>query len=545
MKSDVEFNIALALKKVAESFPEEVGLVSKKGDGYASWTFGQLYGNSCRFANGLREAGIVPGERVMLMVPPSMEFVCLTFALFKLGAVVILIDPGMGYKNLLRCIGSVRPDVLIGIPKAILFSRILGKPFRSVRTRICVGPSFGFLGRSLDTLCRKTGKDPGTLPAGKDDLAAIIFTTGSTGPPKGVQYTHGIFHAQLEIIGSYYAIVPGEVDQPGFPLFALFSTALGARAVIPDMDPTRPAEVDPARFIQSILDHNVTYSFGSPAIWNVVSRYCIEHDIVLPVRKILMAGAPVPGELISRVKRIMPADGEIHTPYGATESLPIVSITGSEILEKTWQESRKGKGTCVGQPLPGMDIRIISPVDGPIKTIDQAVEIATGEIGEIIVRGPVVTKAYDHNDAENRIAKIADGETIWHRMGDMGYRDNLGRIWFCGRKAHRVITEKEVMYTIPCEAVFNEHPKVDRSALVGVGETGKQKPVLIVELVKGSVHSQGLMNELCELAGSNPLTRDIHTFLVHPSFPVDIRHNAKIFREKLAIWAVDQLCEDG
>jgi len=545
MKSGGDCNIALALKGIADSFPEDVGLISKKGDRYQSWTFRQLFANSCRFAPGLHDAGVLPGKRVMLMVPPSMEFVCLTFALFKLGAVVILIDPGMGYKNLLRCIGGVRPDVLVGIPKANLFSRIFSKPFQSIRTRVCVGPSFGVLGTSLKRLSRGKGKDTGTYDAAQDDLAAIIFTTGSTGPPKGVQYTHGIFHAQLEIIGNYYKIRPGDVDQPGFPLFALFSTALGAKAVLPEMDPARPAKVDPAKFVQSILDHKVTYSFGSPAIWNVVSRYCLEHNIVLPVRKILMAGAPVPGELIQRVKNIMSEAGEIHTPYGATESLPIVSITGSEILEQTWHKSRQGQGTCVGYPLPGMDIKTIRPVDGPIVSFSEAVELPVGEIGEIVVRGPVVTRSYDHNDEENKAAKIADGETFWHRMGDMGYFDDRGRLWFCGRKAHRVLAQDGVLYTVPCEAVFNEHPQVYRSALVGVGEPGEQKPVLIVELGKGAVPSQTLMDELCDLAGRNALTRAINTFLVHPSFPVDIRHNAKIFREKLAVWAADQLCDDG
>jgi len=545
MKPDLDCNIALALKNIAETLPEETGLVCKKGDGYQSWTFEQLYGNSCRFARGLNDAGVRPGTRVMLMVPPSMEFVCLTFALFKLGAIVILIDPAMGYKNLLSCIGRVCPDVLVGIPKANLFSRIFPRPFKSLRKRICVGSSFGILGTPLKSLCIDKDNDTGTFAAVRDDLAAIIFTSGSTGSPKGVQFTHGIFRAQLEIIGSYYNIRPGDVDQPGFPLFALFSTALGAKAVIPDMDPAHPAKVDPARFIKSILDHKVTYSFGSPAIWNVVSRYCLEQKITLPVRKILMAGAPVPGELIDRVKKIMPDDGTIHTPYGATECLPIVSITGSEILEQTWSKSRQGCGICVGFPLPGMDLKIIKPSDGSIAFFQEAVEFLPGEIGEIIVRGPVVTRAYDHNDKENRASKIADGDTFWHRIGDMGYLDDQGRLWFCGRKAHRVLGKSSVMYTIPCEAMFNEHPEVFRSALVGVGEPGEQRPVLIVELDEGAVPSISIREELLGLAERNDLTREINTFLVHPSFPVDIRHNAKILREKLAVWAEDQLCDDG
>jgi len=541
-----DYNIAGSFDAMADTFSDRTGLVCRKGGSYHQWTFGELRTKSDQFAAALAGKGVGRGKRVMLMVPPSMEFVCLTFALFKLGAVVILIDPGMGYRNLLGCIGNVRPDVLIGTPKAQIFSRFFPGVFRTVRTRICVGRAWAFLGSSLSSICRRPGNgeyEPAEVAG--DDLAAIIFTTGSTGPPKGVCYPHGIFRAQLGLIEEYYHIKAGDVDQPAFPLFTLFSTALGAKAVIPEMDPARPAEVDPEKFIRTIIDNRVTYSFGSPAIWNVVSRHCLANSIVLPIRKILMAGAPVPGDLIERVRRIMPADGEIHTPYGATECLPVASITGAEIMEETWRLTREGMGVCVGRPLPGMEIRVIRTVEGPLESWQEAEIIPAGEIGEIVVKGPVVTRAYDHNDEENRMAKIVDGSDIRHRMGDMGYLDDKGRLWFCGRKAHRVLTERGAMYTIPCEAVFNEHPMVFRSALVGVGKPGSQVPVLIVELKKGAIQSEKLMDELNELGCRNPLTARIQNFYVHPAFPVDIRHNAKIFREKLAVWVKEQLREGG
>lgn len=547
----VDCNIAGALHRIAAVQADQTALVTGKGGTYQQWTFREVQANSNRYAAALQAQGVARGDRVMLMVRPSMEFICLTFALFQVGAVVILIDPGMGYKNLLRCIGSVKPVVLIAIPRVQLFSRLFSQPFKTVRTRICVGPSFSMLGITLDRATRAGQTDSALVHTTRDDLAAIIFTTGSTGPPKGVQYTHGTFAGQLKLIRDYYNIGPGDVDQPGFPLFALFATALGAAAVIPDMDPTRPAQVDPAKFIRSINDWQVTYSFGSPAIWNVVSRYCIEQGITLPVKKILMAGAPISGELIKRVQQIMPVDGEIHTPYGATESLPLSSITGREILARTWPRTRLGKGTCVGRSLPGMSIAIMKPLDGPLADWKDAELLPQGEIGEIIARGPVVTRAYDNNEQETRLAKIADGTDIRHRMGDMGYIDSGGRLWFCGRKAHRVLTADGVMYTICCEAIFNEHPKVFRSALVGIGEPGRQLPVLIVELLEKDIDSNRLQAELQTLAAGNALTETITTFLVHPAFPVDIRHNAKIFREKLAGWAAKQLhfqnssCQDG
>lgn len=545
-RQPIDYNIALALEGAAAPRTAKAALVMGRDGTYRSWTFGELRENTVSYAAALGEAGVRQGQRVMLMVRPSMEFVCLTFALFRLGATVILIDPGMGYRNLLRCVGRVRPDSLVAIPLVHLLSRIFPRPFSTVRNRVCVGRPFPGPGPSLRSLEARAPRGETTrFAAGRDDLAAIIFTTGSTGPPKGVRYTHGIFHAQLRLIREYYRIGPGEVDQPCFPLFALFSTALGARAVIPEMNPAKPARVNPRLFVRSILDQGVTYSFGSPAIWEVVSSYCLEHDIVLPVRKILMAGAPVSGALIERVSRIMDPRGEIHTPYGATECLPVASVSGREILAGTWDRTRQGGGVCVGRPLPGIDIRIIRPEDGPIRSWQEAGELPAGEIGEIVVKGPVVTGAYDHDDRETMLAKIRDGGDFWHRMGDMGYLDDQGRLWFCGRKAHRVRTEQGVMYTIPCEAIFNEHPEVLRSALVGVGKEGAQRPVLIVELAEGKKRTDRLVAELRALAATYDLTSSIETFLVHPSFPVDIRHNAKIFRERLALWAGDQLQEQG
>lgn len=540
----IDYNIGNVLDEVARSAGEKTGLTALVQGNWQSWSFTELGQFSDGFTALLHEKGVRRGDRVMLMVRPSVEFICLTFALFKLGAVVILIDPGMGYKNLLRCIASVRPDILVGIPKAVLFSKLFPKTFASLRGRICVGKSaifrssaIGLPGEKDAARLAEQRRSVGEFQAAQDDLAAIIFTTGSTGPPKGVQYTHGIFHTQLELIRNYFGITAEDIDQPGFPLFGLFSIALGAGAVIPDMDPTRPAQVNPDKFVQSIVDNQVTYSFGSPAIWNVVATHCLQHGIRLPLKKILMAGAPVSGELIQRVQQIMDENGQIYTPYGATESLPIASIEGREVTKQTWLVTQQGKGTCVGRPLPGITIKVIAPVEEPLRCWEDVVELSTGEIGEIVVQGPVVTKAYDGNEQENKLSKIADGKRFWHRMGDMGYFDELGRLWFCGRKAHRVLTATGPMYTIPCEAIYNQHPLVFRSALVGVGVPGHQRPVLIVEPVEKVTDEKKLFAELRQLGAAHSLTRDIDTFLVHRKFPVDIRHNAKIFREKLADWA--------
>lgn len=538
-------NIAQTLNQVAAINGDKTGLIEAKTG--RKMSFAELNCLSDGYATYLSDNGVKPGDRVMLMVTPSADFICLTFALFKIGVTIILVDPGMGYRNLLRCIEGVQPTIFIGIPKARLFAAIFRRPFRSVNHAFCCGNSFGLFGKDIRS---QVGKDsrpfPVYLPT-EEDIAAIIFTTGSTGPPKGVRYEHAVFSAQLERIRDYYGIDATHVDQPAFPLFALFSASLGACSVIPDMDPTRPAQVDPEKFIASIERYGVTYSFGSPAIWNVVSRYCLEKKIRLKsLRKVLMAGAPVSGELLERVAAILPDDAKIFTPYGATESLPIVSMESREILQETWPQSRIGKGVCVGRALPGIDIRIIEIQDRAVPVYDASLELPIGKIGEIVVRGNVVTKSYENNPHETVLAKMQDEglNSFWHRMGDTGYLDKEGRLWFCGRKAHRVITSVGTLFTIPCEAIVNEHKDIYRSALVGIpeGDGHFSKPVLILEPVKEYTGSyEQLIVEASYLAAASPVTSEIETFLVHKNFPMDIRHNAKIFREKLADWAGDKL----
>ncbi len=541
----MSLNIAHTLAKSAERIGERIGLVEASTG--KSLSFNELNQRSDSFAHILSNGGVRSGERVMLMVKPSADFICLTFALFKIGAPVILIDPGMGYRNLLQCIEGVRPHGFIGIPRAHLFKALFNKPFKTVKCTFCCGNSLGLFGPNISAqACREYPVYPIFEPH-IDDLAAIIFTTGSTGPPKGVRYEHSIFQAQLTLIRDFYGIGEGDVDQPAFPLFALFSTALGAKAVIPDMNPTRPAKVNPELFTASIQKNKVSYSFASPALWHVISGYCEARDKRLTsLKKILMAGAPVSGALIEKMQLVLPENAEIHTPYGATESLPIVSIEGAEIIRDTWPLTRIGKGTCVGRPLPGIEIAVLPISDREIPVFDRNSILSPGQIGEIVVRGDVVTRAYENNTKENKLAKISDENTFWHRMGDVGYLDFEGRLWFCGRRAHRVVCEKynKTYFSIPCEALFNEHSLVFRSALVGVplsSGTGLI-PVIVVELEKDSrIDTRILKNDLKAIAKANIQTTEIENFLIHPDFPVDIRHNAKIFREKLCVWATTEL----
>ncbi|QDT98387.1 fatty acid CoA ligase family protein [Gimesia aquarii] len=547
-------NIAERLRQSAQVYPYQKAVVFPAGKDhqgrytYSSLTFQQLDQESDRLARGLIQLGVKPGTRMALMVRPSLEFIALTFALFKAGAVIILIDPGMGGKNIIRCLSEVEPEGFVAIPLAQMIRKFKKRSFPKAHLNVTVGKPVLTSGIDYRWLLGGDWKPLPMVQRTLTDPAAIIFTSGSTGPPKGVAYEHGMFWSQVDFLRDYYQIQPGEVDLPGFPLFALFNSAMGVTTVIPDMNPTKPALVDPVRIIAQIKDQGVTQAFGSPAMWNRIGRYCEQHQVKLPsLKRILSAGAPVPVHVIERMRQTFSnSETDINTPYGATESLPVASICGREVIEETSEQTRSGAGTCVGAPFPGVQVKIIEIHNEPIESIEQATELPAGEIGEIIVQGPMATREYFLRPEATRLAKIPDGEQFWHRMGDVGYRDEAGKLWFCGRKAHIVETTQGAMFTIRCEAIFNEHPRIYRSALVGVGAKPNQKPVMIVEPEQGEFPEskpdrEQLTQELLALGQANSLTQSIETVLFHRSLPVDIRHNVKIFREKLVPWAEKQI----
>jgi olefin beta-lactone synthetase len=574
---DYPLNVADRLSKMAQAMPDAIAIVEPLGYDYQGkrqyrhFTFSQLDCDSDSIAQGLRRMGVIPGMRLALLVRPGIDFVSLVFALLKAGAVSILIDPGMGRSNLIQCLAEAQPEGFIAIPTVHAVRMLLRRRFPRAKFNVTVGRRWYWGGPTLEQFRRgERGTGPLLLrglspfPTMADDPAAIIFTTGSTGPPKGVLFTHGNFEAQVEQIRQRFDIRPGEIDLPAFPLFGLFNCAMGVTAVMPDMDPSRPASVDPVKIIEAVRDWNVTQTFGSPAVWNRVGRYCEEHKIrLVTVRRVLSSGAPVPVDVLRRMKDCIHEQGDMHTPYGATEALPVASIAASEVLGETAEKTRQGAGTCVGRKFAEIEWKVIRIVDGPISSIDDVEELPTGEIGELIVSGPQVTKCYVTRVEANAMAKIVDKSSfsrdpkgsaqrsdietmIWHRMGDAGYFDQESRFWFCGRVAHRVLSAGGPLYPIRCEAIFNRHPDIFRSALVGVGPPGMQRPVIILEPKQGMfpktpAAQKALLDEIRRLGQCNPLTQSIGNFLLHPSFPVDIRHNAKIFREKLAVWAAKKL----
>ena len=539
-------NIAAHLPEMARRQPETPAIIFPRKR--RTLTFLELNSLSDRIAHGLLSRGIGRGVRTVLMVTPSPEFFALTFALFKTGAAPVLVDPGLGVMNLKQCLSEAEPQAFIGIPRAHVARLLFGWGRETLRIFITVGPRLFWQGTTLAALHGRNGEMslPFPLaPTGPDDIAAILFTSGSTGPPKGAVYSHANFAAEVEALRDLYNIEPGEIDLPTFPLFALFAPALGMTAVIPEMDFTRPGSVDPRKIIAAIENYGVTTMFGSPALIDRVGRYGAGHGTRLPsLKRVISAGAPVRARVLETFATMLDPGVEIFTPYGATEALPVCSVGSREILEETRRITDAGGGVCIGRPVPGVRLEIIEISDDPIPVWRDSLRMPLGQIGEIVVQGKQVTRRYFNRPDADSMAKITDpsGSGFFHRMGDLGGRDEQGRIWFCGRKSHRVTTATETLFTIPCEAVFNTHPLVARTALVGVGLPGQQLPVLCVELEKGGRSDrETVRRELLEIGSAHIHTHGITTILFHPRFPVDIRHNAKIFREKLARWAEKRL----
>ncbi|QGJ68461.1 AMP-dependent synthetase/ligase in alkane synthesis cluster [Planctomycetales bacterium 10988] len=544
-------NIAQLLEQQAKARPNALAIAApgkRNSEGirqYETLTYAELDTLSHYFAVNLLASGIPRGSRLALMVRFGPEFIIATFGLLKAGFVVILIDPAMGIRPMVKCLEEAKPAGFVAIPTVHKVVRILKKRFPEAKWNVTVGKSLFSKNPTFDQLLQKPSGDLTLERTKSSDPAAIIFTSGSTGTPKGVEYRHANFAAQVTEIQSRFAIEPGEINLPGFPLFGLFDAAMGVTTILPDMDPTRPAKVNPAKIIEAMNDWRTTQAFGSPAMWHRIGDYCQSHGTKMPMQRVLSAGAPVPPKTLRKITEALPDKGLMHTPYGATESLPVASIDSETVLQETAGATSKGAGTCVGSKFPGIQWNIIEIVEGPL-TEESINPLPHGEIGELMVQGDVVTPSYFRKPEATEKAKVWIDGKCWHRMGDAGYLDKEGRFWFCGRIAHRVKTADRILYPVPLEGIFNQHPKVYRSALVGVGTFGTQVPVLVVETYpnqkpKSLAQKNKLILELQEIAMQHEETKAIQYYLLHPSFPVDIRHNAKIFREKIALWATKHL----
>lgn len=574
-------DVTYRLREMAARFPARLAMVDASSRGLfaraipRSYTFGELVSSANRFAHRLAACGITRGMRTVLLVPPSLEFFALCHALLWVGATAVVIDPGIGPGTVRRCLDEIQPHAYLGNWASHVARQLFGWGDSCTKRLLTQGSALIDLGDLWSNGLRGHNEDRpfSVAPMRAEDAAAIIFTTGSTGVPKGALYTRGNLAAQVALVQSTFDGCPGDVDLPTLPLFALLDPLMGITAVISDMRFPRPAQVDLARLAATISRYDVTHLFASPLLVERLTGYCEAQGKRLPsLRRAITAGAPLSARVLARFQKLLDtppttllaADAvdrgaSVVLTYGATEALPITTIAGREILDETQAQTESGAGICVGRPVAGVNVAILAISDASLPEGEEARWLPPGEIGEIVVEGPIVSPAYVGRPEANALAKLfrprpttspthqndAAGplSLLLHRTGDLGYLDPQGRLWFCGRKAHRLETKAGVFYSEICEGIFNAHPSVRWSALVGVWVAGALEPALCVESRQGTsaAHQDALRQELLARGALFPTTQSIRRIYFHPRFPVDIRHNSKILREQLAEWAQKQV----
>ncbi|RMF19743.1 MAG: alpha/beta fold hydrolase [Deltaproteobacteria bacterium] len=502
--------------------------------------FAELAEEMERLAAGLRARGLEAGDRALVLIPPSVEFFSVFFALISCGVVPVLIDPGLGTKHLLSCAASAEPKAIVAVSRAFLLRAIRPSLFR--RARVCVAVGRRVPGALRLEDLRHAGRTAHVPSVRPDDTALIAFTSGSTGPAKGVEISYENLSATLAIMADMLGPQEeGEVDLIALPALALMSAALGRTALIPNFDLSQLARVRAPMLLRLFDAYPVCSAFLSPVLCHTLAGWQAQNPVQLPrVRTVLSAGAPIPVRVAAALVKMLPA-GEFWTPYGATEALPLTLIGAREILGDTARATAQGKGVCVGRPLGDAVVRIIRPSREPVERWEDVELLPAGEVGEVVASGSQVTARYFRNPQATRRAKIyesaADGGTrIWHRLGDLGYIDDRGRLWYCGRQAHVAYDGDRAFYPVCVENLFADLPEIGRVALVSVSPNGRRELALVVETTQPGSDRATIEATLRQRAGDAGIPLEHILFRSKP-FPTDRRHNSKIERPALARWA--------
>jgi acyl-CoA synthetase (AMP-forming)/AMP-acid ligase II/pimeloyl-ACP methyl ester carboxylesterase len=548
------FNLADIALDISRRDPDRVAVIEPAGrnpDGsrrYRKYSYRELSSQVESVAVGLRDIGIAERTRTVFMAPPSYGACVAGLALTRVGATTVWIDPSVGYLNVAERLRRLEIEAFVGIPLAHLARVCFGWGPRLLAKAVVIG-SPGFAGaHTFESLRRPAPASPRPPLIAPHDTAAIMYTTGSTGPAKPTLYQHRNMCGIFRLVHRTWRFdqhdgVP--VDMPVFPAFFTVGLSAGGTVVVPPIDYVRqtPAKVDPRALLEVIRDCRVQTLFASPVILENLARLGREGATAPSLHTVVGGGAPMYASTIGPLRDMI--GGEVHADYGATEALPATEMPGSEALGETFAATARGAGLCVGRPLPGVELQIVEIVDGAIASHADARVLNTGEIGEIIVRGPHVSPGYADDYASTVKNKILDRDGgVWHRLGDAGYLDERGRLWCCGRVGHRIELTNGPLFPLLCEPIFDAHPRVRRSGLVGVRTQTAMLPVICIELVDGATRGDDLValrDELLQLAAQYPTTSQVRHVLFHSRLPVDPRHNSKIERPALARWAMARL----
>jgi len=524
-------SVATYLSLSADQTPDTPALVSGSlKPSFSTLSFLELDQTVDRAVVELLGAGIQQGDKTLLFVNPGPELIVWAFALFRLGAIPVVIDPGMGIQSFLKCIKRTKPKAMVGVRRALWVSRIFPGSFKTVRKQYTVRAGYYGERHPGNRLVKNIEISP-------DQLAAIVFTSGSTGSPKGVRYLYRTFDTQIQTLKNSFGMMPGEVDLTTLPIFGLFNPALGITSVLPDIDPRKPANANPQNLVHALVNHQITTAFASPVIGKKILSACAENNTLLPhMNRFFMAGAPVPPRLVEELQTYLP-NGAVIVPYGATEALPISSTHSSDISRHK-ESILAGEGSLIGKPVPGAKVCIVPSIQSPLADYeDNYSGLLPGEVGEICVSGSMVSDGYDRMPGATCDARFKIGMNSYHRMGDLGYFDSMGQLRFLGRKVECVMTANGPLETERCEPSINQLPFVQKCALIGLGDTPVQEPCLVIEPIREKVRMLGefaLRREVLDACEKMFSDFRFQRVFFEKKLPVDARHNAKIHRLALS-----------
>jgi acyl-CoA synthetase (AMP-forming)/AMP-acid ligase II len=516
-----------------------VATTTKREHRYRTVTYAHLHAAINRYRDVLRRRGLRSGERVLLLVPPGEQFIAWSYAVMAADAVPVFLDPAMGAGNLRRCIALAEPQALVGVPLSHALRLLWRSAFRTVR--------LGVVARDGPLPSASSRQPASSSPAASTpEEAAIMFTSGGTGPPKGAIYLQETVRAQMEMLASLADVVPGSRDLPLLPAFALANAAAGACSVYLRPAAKSPLAFDADALIAVVNELRVRSSFGSPALWEKIASHCIRSGRSLPhIEKIFIAGAPVMPHQAALVRTVAPR-AAVFMPYGCTEALPVTFPRSSDEDESKAATASGGeRGTWIGNAVPGVDVAIVvcddaSPDGVGADGTGALLRSPPFEIGEIVVKGPNVSPGYAGSPEETRAGKIAADGGAWHRTGDIGYHDGCGDFYFLGRLQHVVRAAGKTFYPIAVERAFNRDSRVRRSALVQLREPDRS--AVVVEphpkhWPRSRRERERFAGELRALAAEDAIAGAVREVFFHRSLPVDSRHNAKIQRTQLSEWA--------
>ncbi|MEO8851836.1 MAG: alpha/beta fold hydrolase, partial [Allobranchiibius sp.] len=528
----------LALWSALDRRSEDLSPVISAAGTTVSWS--ALSRRVNRVAAGMRAAGIGAGDRIGLLVEPSVDLVAVVYAAWRAGAVVVIADKGLGFAGMRRALRGAQVDHVVGALTGLTAARAMGLPGSRISVATLSPMTRRALGveHSLETLADLGLRNP--LPAPPDPNAdcAVVFTSGATGPAKGVVYRHRQLCAQLDIVRATYGLRADDTFVAAFAPFALLGPALGIGSVVPDIDVTAPDTLTASLLADAAAAVSATAVFASPAalrrvVQTAADLTSAQRSSLHGVRLLMSAGAPVPASLLEALAQVLPT-ASLHTPYGMTEVLPVTDITLEQI-----QQAGPCEGVCVGQPLDGVEVGLV--------TLNSSDDGAAGPVsdpdvtGEICVRAAHVKDRYDALWLTERASTRYRG---WHRTGDVGHLDNQGRLWVEGRMPHLITTADAVLTPVGIEQRVESIVGVQAAAAAGVGPTGAQVVAVVVVAdaparVSARLRSRrslGLRLAASDLTDAvrRVAGAPVAAVLVADRLPLDIRHASKVDRSEVS-----------